>query len=643
MGSRLVWLLIAISQCACDRGGHTPVITMPRFVDGTTAAGIAHTGATYDAAVGDFDGDDAPDLYVGNHGTGAVLLRNTGDGRFTDVLPLSGIDGGGDQHGTGFADYDNDGLLDLIVTLGAGRGLAIKQNRLYHNEGGGRFHERGGAAGVADPRGRSRSAAWLDVDRDGWLDLLIANYASPNKLFRNRGDGSFEDVSDVSGISQLSATRVTWSDVDDDGFPDLLLSGTPHGLRLLRNEAGQRFVDWTDRAGLSGASGSVQGMAFGDYDNDGVLDLYLSCGGDFSDVVLEHDGDRITFAFFAREGSVGFDFESSGGSSAAVQAELFENGAPVSAERVACPGLRRPSAGTFECPVAESSDVLPPGDLGFFLWRDPQTTQPCDECGLVFSWHLQWRGAGDHHLSGVLQGGRRPVPQRFQWPPATGGSLWRGRRSGFFTRVSIPALDDTANGQAVQWSDVNNDGWLDLYVVDSGVDGAGGTNSLFLNDGHGGFVRQAPSVGASPPSGAGRGVGAHFFDLDSDGRQDLFLTNGWGAPPFDQGPYRLLRNESAPMHWLDVALHGVGSNRQGLGARIDIEACGGRQMRVHNGGANYFSQSAIAPHFGLGDCPVVTEMRVRWPSGLVQILRDVAVDQVLHVREANIGSEQTTR
>lgn len=66
-------------------------------------------------------------------------------------------------------------------------------------------------------------------------------------------------------------------------------------------------------------------------------------------------------------------------------------------------------------------------------------------------------------------------------------------------------------------------------------------------------------------------------------------------------------------------------------------------MRVHNGGANYFSQSAIAPHFGLGDCPVVTEMRVRWPSGLVQILRDVAVDQVLHVREANIGSEQTTR
>ena len=272
-----ILLLIALTTapCGCRRSRSHP--TVPRFDDVTAAAGLAYEHPTYDATVGDFDGDGHPDLYVGNHGSGALLLRNRGGG-FVDVIGESGIDPSGDQHGTGWTDYDNDGRLDLFVALGAGRGLGTKANRLYHGEGGAKFRDVAAAAGVTDPTGRARAVAVVDYDRDGWLDLVIANYATPNRLYRNQHDGTFADVSDTTGISALSATRIAWADYDGDGWPDLLFSGTPKGMRLLHNDAGVRFSDVTDESGLGGRQGSAAGMTFGDFDNDGLLDLYVSHG-----------------------------------------------------------------------------------------------------------------------------------------------------------------------------------------------------------------------------------------------------------------------------------------------------------------------------------------------------------------------------
>lgn len=601
-----------------------------RFVDATREAGLERRTPTYDAAAGDFDGDGAVDFYVGNHAEPAVLLRNDGRGRFTDALAGSGIDPQGDQHGTGFADFDNDGLLDLFVSIGAGRGLVTKMNRLYRGLGGGRFENVTEAAGVLDPRGRSRSVAWLDFDRDGYLDLLLANHATPNRLFRNLGDGRFEDLSAEVGLESTTATRVAWGDLDGDGWPDLLLNGGTKNLQVLRNESGRQLRDVTAEAGLASPGGWVQGMALGDFDGDGEIDLALSFGTDFTEGAIERDGE-VRFVFPARAEPVGLDFEAVGGEQGAIALSLYENGSPVAPERIRC-GATTPSAATFSCSAADAAvDAAPLLELGFAVWRESGTA----------AWHLRWFGEGDHHLSGTIQGARDTRGVGLEEEIRMGAALWRGVGGGRFEQAEVlPGEVARVNGQAVQWADVDNDGWLDLYLVDSGRDGLGGRGLLLRNDQGERFSAVPAESGATPDSGEGRGVGAHFADVDRDGRLDLFLTNGWGAPPFDRGPYRLLWNTSHSGHWLDVALTGRRSNRQGLGARIEVTACEHRQMRLVDGGGRYFSQSALPTHFGLGACERIDSVVVHWPSGTRQTVVGPPVDRLLQiVEEESLGAD----
>ncbi len=578
------------------------------FRDITREAGLARTPQTYDAVVGDVDGDGRLDIYVGNHGERAALFRNGSDGTFEDVLPASGIDPDGDQHGTGLADIDNDGDLDLLVSLGAGRGLIEKRNRLYQNDGNGGFTDIGMTSGIADPNGRSRGAAVLDVDRDGWLDLILANHATPIRLFRNRGDSTFEDATERYGLTG-GAVRVAWSDLDRDGFPDLLFGG---GLRLFRNVSGTHLTDATNSSGLADTYMLANAMAFGDYDNDGNPDLYVGYGREFEEGVVDADGE-VRFAFFAGTEAKGVDFAPTDGNTSAVRFELFHNGVRLDAGRIMCGSTRLPEGSPERCP-ADMADQLPPAEPdrpGFVLWRDD-------------AWHLRWNGAGDHHLSGILRDAEQPEPIGLSEPTARGGSLWRGLGDGTFAAVHPPGLDHHANTQAVAWADVDNDGDLDLYIVDSGVDGAGGRNLLFINFGSRGFARMPTEAGASPSSGDGRGAAAHFFDHDGDGRLDLLLLNGWGAPPFDHGPYRLLRNESATGAWIELELEGRRSNRGGLGAWIEVEACGRTQRRYHDGALGPYSQSALGPHFGLGPCELVTRVTIDWPSGVQQTENDLS-------------------
>jgi hypothetical protein len=610
-------LAAAVLVSACDPAQPPPQTGPVSFRETTIEAGLTHASESFDAAIGDLDGNGRPDIYIANHGAKALLFDTAATGPWTERVTQARLDPYGDQHGIGAADFDNDGDLDLYVSVGAGRGRQKKANRLYRNDGTGVFTDVGRAAGLADPEGRSRAVAWLDIDRDGRLDLMLGNYDSPARLFRGRPDGTFFDATPELALHEAAALA-WWTDYDADLDPDILVR-TRSGLKLLRNQSG-RFVDATDAAGLGGVDQHVGGASFADANGDGILDLYLGYGTQYVESVVQ-SGDDIRFAFFAGDDPKGFDFR-------AVEPgiEVFRNGNRIEADQIQC-GMETLPAGTAKvCGQDSTANDLPAGG-GLVLFRDPSSEGES-------TWHLRWRGDGDHHLAGILHDARDPEPAGLgSWLPS-GGDLWIGQRDGTFRRAEAHGIEHDANVQMVTWADFNNDGWLDLYIVDGGTEGAGRPNLLFLNQGGRSFRRSIDETAAgTPPPGGERASAGQPLDYDGDGRLDLLLLYGLGVRPFDKGPYQLLRNESDEAHWIDIRLRGTESNRQGLGAWVVVNACGRRQTRFYDGGRGSLSQSALPLHFGLGNCPKIDSIEIRWPSGVVQTAGLGGVDQIHEIEE----------
>lgn len=562
-------LLLAATLAAC---------TAPPapFEDASDGAGLGGPVPCYDAALADFDGDGRVDVYTGNHWAGAMLLRNLGSRRFENVIATSGIEPGGDQHGHGWGDVDGDGRPDLYVALGADHGRALKANRLYRNQDG-RFVDVGASANALDPPGRGRGVSWVDYDRDGRLDVLVTNYRTPNALLHNRGDGTFEDRTAASGLPPAGAVRAVWTDYDADGWPDVLLSAAPGGLRLLRNRGDGTFADTTESAGLSRWPSPV-GAAFGDSDGDGDLDLALTTGAEYPRALALRDG-TVAFTQLGRRGAI----------------ELEATAAPVF------------TLVSWDAPVAADDPHLLVRDLGGGRWQ------------------LRWRGP--HALSGRVGPAVRAATlvEVEPWRPRRSLRLYRNQGDGTFARHDVfTRRPPKGNGAGVAWGDLDNDGDLDLYVVQSGIEGADEADAVFLNDGRGRLTLTA----ALPPADS-RGSGVHLVDLDDDGRLDAFLTSGWGTA-LSRGRHRLLRNVAPPARWLVLDLVGTRSNRPGLGAWIDVEAEGHRRVRYHGGGALY-AQDLVPVHVGLGTA-AHARITIRWPSGTVDVL-DTDSDRRVRVVE----------
>jgi enediyne biosynthesis protein E4 len=287
------------------------------FTDVTEKAKVANERWGFGVAIGDYDNDGWPDIYVANYGKNR-LYHNNHDGTFTDVAEKAGVALGGWSTSPTWGDYDHDGLLDLFVPgyvkfdldhppiAGQGaipqnscqfrgiavmcgpRGLPGEPDHLFHNNGNGTFTDVSVKAGVADSSGDyGLAAVFVDIDDDGWLDLAVANDSVPNYLYRNRHNGTFEDISYSSGFAlsedgrEQASMGIAVGDYNRDGKVDLFTTTFSDDYKTLyRNDGGGSFTDVTFRAGLANPTIPFLswGTAFSDFDNDGLLDLFIANG-----------------------------------------------------------------------------------------------------------------------------------------------------------------------------------------------------------------------------------------------------------------------------------------------------------------------------------------------------------------------------
>ena len=493
--------------------------------------------------------------------------------------------------------------------------------------------------------GMMGGAAFFDYDRDGDVDLYVANGSSfagfaagehpVNQLYRNDG-GRFADVTTVAGVGDTSwSMGCAAADYDNDGHTDLYITNFGRNT-LYRNLGTGRFADVTTEAGV-GDMGWGTGASFGDYDRDGDVDLYVANYVDFSrdyespipclwknvkvycgpvgllpaaDVFYRNNGDG-TFSEWTKQ--------------AGLQGEKFYGMSALFGDY--------DNDGWLDLIVADDSTP----NLLFRNLRDGRFAEEALMAGVAYSGEGVAQGCmgaawGDYDNDGLFDLFVTNFADEYN-------ALYRNEGGGFFADVSFVAGIGAAPAELVSWGtgffDYDNDGDRDLFVanghtypqadlprVNSSYKQA---NSLFENrDG-----RLVEVSAAAGPGFALRRVsrGTSFADYDGDGDIDLFILNL-------NGPPTLLRNDGDHgNHYLLVRTVGTKSNRDGIGARVIISVGGQTQHAEVQSGGSYLSHNDLRLHFGLGKAERVDRLEVRWPSGAVQVLSDIAADQVLTVVE----------
>ena len=275
------------------------------FSDTTEAAGMAGRGYAMGVAVGDYDNDGRPDLYVTNYPSNQ-LFRNQGDGTFRDVTATAGVSGGGWSSSAGFFDYDRDGDLDLFVCrymqwdfddVFCGRSelraycdpkhFRAISNLLYRNDGDRTFTDATDSSGVGAHPSKGLGVAFNDFDRDGRPDIVVANDGVPQSLFLNQGNGSFREEALLKGLAfdedgnTFAGMGVDFADYDQDGWPDVLITTLSlETYALFRNLSGRAFDYVSKRSGVAAATRLYSGWGtfFFDADNDGRKDIFVAQG-----------------------------------------------------------------------------------------------------------------------------------------------------------------------------------------------------------------------------------------------------------------------------------------------------------------------------------------------------------------------------
>jgi hypothetical protein len=506
-------------------------------------------------------------------------------------------------------------------------------------------HESGATADKLMVETFGSGVAWIDYDNDGFLDLYFVNgaavargTASPgNALYRNNRDGTFTDVTQRTGVAGKGryGTGVAVADYDNDGFLDLYVTNLGPNI-LYRNHRDGSFSDATAEAGVAGEGEWGSSAGFFDYDRDGDVDLYVVNYLDFDPADNPYCGFK----------KAGYRMYCSPSMFDGIADRLFQNNGD----------------GTFT-DVSRKAGIANPGGKGL---------------GVTFC-DVNGDGHEDIYVANDL----------------VRNFLYRNNGNGTFTDVAYGAgvgYDRNGKPQAgmgTDCGDITGDGLPDLFVTNFSEE----LNALYVNHGDLMFEEASERLGL----GSGYlplGFGTRFFDVDNDADLDLYVTNGHvidnihlyrpqltyaqrdllyenqggrfrdisdrAGPGLDakrvgrglavgdfdndgaldvvisnlgQRP-ALLRNAGANnRHWLLIQARGHRSNRFGLGAVVRVETKRGVQVRQINNVASYLSSHDVRLHFGLADERQVRKIEIRWPSGVVQVLKDVESDQVLRVEE----------
>jgi hypothetical protein len=508
--------------------------------------------------------------------------------RFNDVAPLLGLNATGRAGGCILEDFDGDGYIDVIFSSVGLR----DQLRFYHNNADGTFAERTREAGLAGITGGLNISS-ADYNNDGFVDVLVPRGAwlgadghHPPSLLRNNGDGTFADVTEEARLMTMRPAHVAvWADYDNDGQLDLFLgaetipgSGETNPCQLFHNNGDGTFTDVAATVGLA-ASGWVKGAAWGDYDNDGLPDLYVS---------------RL--------------FEPN---------LLFHNDGPVGGgwrftDVTARAGVAEPLS-SFTCWFFDYNND---GWLDLFV-----ASCPAED----FS-----------HVAGQVAADYLGLPTRAETP-----RLYLNNRHGAFTDVTREArLKRPLYTMGANFGDIDNDGWPDIYLgTGNPMFQSLMPNRMFRNAA-GRFFQDVTTAGGFGDLQKGHGIA--FGDIDNDGDQDIFAVFG-GVFAGDTHQRVLFENPGGGNNWLTLRLEGVRSNRFGVGARIKVHVRGAEGERdiysvVGTGGS--FGSSTLQQEIGLGPRAAVESVEILWPGAAVpQLLRGVKANQIVKVREGSAVAE----
>lgn len=479
-------------------------------------------------------------------------------------------------------------------------------------------------------------AAFLDFDQDGFMDIYVCNGTwvegfsktrpkrsdSANRLYRNLGNGRFEEVSEQAGVAgPWYSMGVTVGDMNNDGYPDIYLSNYGENT-LYQNRGDGTFKDITDQAEIGGGHQCSVGAVWLDYDNDGLLDLYV---GNY----LNYDPDySYYYAPDGFPGPLAYDSQKD---------VLFKNlGKGVFEDVTEQMGIIDVDGRAMGVGAADYDDD---GFVDIYVANDHTVN---------FLWHNEegkmFRDQGTLSGTGFSQAGEATVSMSVDFADYNQDqlldifisddnycSLYENLGEGIFKDNSYASGISMASGQFVGWSssflDYDNDGDADIFKANGELKHLyGQEDQLFDNIGEGKFKDISLDL-SSYFREEHVGRGACMGDYDNDGDLDIFIVN-----LNDQAKF-LRNNKGNQANWLMMDLEGVTSNRDGIGCRIKITAGESIQTAQKKSTTGYLSQNEPRVHFGLGLADTVDTIEIKWPSGKNQILKDVAANQIIEIKE----------